>query len=118
MSQQSPHKESSAWGNFTRYLEVGSYNFANRQIDVYENGYLTRYNRSHWEDQFGCLADFRFGQNWIKNWSEPQKISSEEFELLWEQAGNSKPMALRKESPSEPPPWIVHFESGKWNGQA
>jgi len=113
-----PLKESYAWGQFVRYLELGNDGFASRQVDRYENGHLTRYDRIHWEDQFGTLADFRFGETWKKHWGEPQVIGYQEFEHLWHQAESSPPFAARNPSPVEPAPWLTLFESGRWKGQA
>ena len=73
-------KESFEWGGFVRYIEIGDDCFALRQIDEYENGYLARYDRYHWEDQFGTLADFRYGENWRKHWGEPNIIDAAVFE--------------------------------------
>jgi hypothetical protein len=54
-------KKSLAWGGFVRYIELGDDGFASRQVDEYHNGYFARYDRDHWEDQFGTLADARYG---------------------------------------------------------
>lgn len=117
---QNPYelKESSAWGGFVRYIEIGDDCFATRQVDEYENGYMTCYDRDHWEDQFGTLADFRYGETWRKHWGESDIIIEVTmFEQKWNQAADSPPYSMRHPSPKSRPPWIVLFESGKWKGQ-
>ncbi|MBS0515642.1 MAG: hypothetical protein JSS16_09230 [Proteobacteria bacterium] len=111
-------KESFGWGSFVRYIELGDDGFTSRQVDAYENGYFTRYDRKHWEDQFGTLADFRYGETWQKHWGKPIVIARAEFELLWSQAAMSPPFQLRAASPSVQAPWLMLFESGRWQGQA
>ena len=117
---QAPYalKDAFSWGTFVRYLELGEDSFALRQVDEYENGFLTRYDRDHWQDQFGSLADFRWGESWIAHWGEPSLVSKDSFEEKWAAAELSKPFAIRHTLPSGRPPWIVLFESGKWRGQA
>ena len=112
-----PLKASFAWGQFVRYIELGDDGFASRQVDQYENGYLARYDRKHWDDQFGTLADFRFGATWQKHWGNPDVIDRVEFEYLWSQAEASPPFSDRAHSPPTSAPWISLFESGRWRGQ-
>ena len=112
-----PLKDSYEWGKFIVYIEFGEDNFATRSVRVYENGYITRYDREHWEDQFGSLPDFRFGKTWVKHWGEPNEISAEEFEAKWKDAEHSEPFKLRNPSPDIPCLWIEKFKSGTWNGQ-
>jgi hypothetical protein len=95
-------KQSVDWGGFVRYIEFGDDAFALRQVDVFANGYLTRYDRIHWEDQFGTLADFRFGKTAVRHWGEPLLVTREEFESKWSEAATSPPNALK---------------SGAWPGQ-
>ena len=83
----------------------------------YENGYLLRYDRKHWHDQFGSLPDFRFGEKWKEHWGEPVLIDAEFFEEKWQAAGYSEPIKLRNASPSKPCPWIEMFEKDGWPGQ-
>ena len=110
-------KESVEWGGFIRYVEFGDDAFASRQVDEYENGYLVRYDREHWDDQFGTLADFRYGKTWVKHWGEPHAITREEFELKWDAAEKSPPYKWRRADHRGQPPWIELFRSGRWKGQ-
>lgn len=110
-------RESFAWGQFIRYIELGDDGFASRQVDEYANGYLTRYDRKHWDDQFGTLADFRFGETWRKHWGEPAVISQNMFQELWARAAISPPFRLRAASPNQQAPWLMLFEAGRWRGQ-
>ena len=112
-----PQKESYEWGGFVTYIEYGEDKLATRSVQEYENGYVTRYDRIHWEDQFGSLPDFRFGKEWVKNWGEPKYISEAEFEKKWRSAELSEPFKLRSPAPEKPCIWIDLFKSGKWDGQ-
>lgn len=110
--------ESHRWGMVVFYMAFEDDRFAGRQVDAYENGYLVRYDRLHWQDQFGSLADFRFGKLWIKHWGQPLVITEQEFEIKWSEAEQSPPFGLRKPPPEMRPPWIDLFKSGRWQGQA
>lgn len=116
---QSPYEfmESAKWGKFIRYIEFAGDGFPSRQVDEFENGYLARYDREHWSDQFGTLADFKYGKTWRKHWGKPHFITREEFELKWHEVGKSPPFKLRRTDHPGPPPWIELFESGHWKGQ-
>jgi hypothetical protein len=111
-------KDSFQWGASTRYIELGDDGFVLRQVDEYENGYLTRYDRVHWDDQFGTLADFRYGKKWIEHWGAPNVITRGEFDAKWTNAAVSPPFSTRRATSKDPPPWIVLYESGQWKGQA
>ena len=106
---QGPHpfKDSEAWGHFVRYIELGDDGYALRQVDEYANGYLSRYDRTHWDDQFGMLADFQYGPKWLEHWGQPVAIARAEFEDKWRRAAESPAMALKQPSPLKPPPWIA-----------
>ncbi len=111
-------KDSYEWGKFVIYIEFGDDNFATRSVQVYKNGYITRYDREHWEDQFGSLPDFRFGKTWIEHWGNPNEISQNQFEQKWQSAEFSIPFKQRNRSPEEPCLWIQAFKSGEWDGQS
>src|SRR2546421_8946022 len=42
----------SAWGSFTRYLEIGADLYTVRQVDEFDNGHLLSYDRTHWIDVY------------------------------------------------------------------
>jgi hypothetical protein len=77
----------SSWGLFTRYLEVGEDLFATRQVDVYESGDVLSYDRSHWVDEFGMLADAPLNRNRKHGpWGSWVEIGEAEFEEVWKAA--------------------------------
>ena len=43
------------WGECVRYIEIGDDRYAVRQVEVYGDGRVLRYDRSHWCDRFGQL---------------------------------------------------------------
>jgi len=90
------------------YVELGDDGFVLRQVDAFENGMLSRYDRAHWDDQFGTLADFRFGPTWLRHWGTPEVIPKEEFEKKWAAAGETAVFATKRPSSRVPPPWIGH----------
>jgi hypothetical protein len=100
------YKDTESWGRFVRYIELGDDGYATRQVDEYENGYLSRYDRTHWDDQFGTLANFRFGEAWIRHWGTPIAITQVEFEDKWRRAGSSPAMAVKRSLSEAPPPWV------------
>ena len=88
-----------SWGIFTRYFEVGDDLRSLRHIDVYENGNMLAYDREHWVDDFGMLADAQINRN-EKNtlFGLSKEISAEEFITVWNDARNSKQWELQKNS--------------------
>jgi len=105
---QAPYelKEAAEWGSFVRYIELHDDGFASRQVDEYANGYLNRYDRTHWDDQFGTLASLRFGEAWLQLWGQPVVITPSEFEEKWKAAASSVVSRLRTHPPAEGPPWL------------
>ena len=79
------------WGEFVRYVEVSDDQHAVRQIDVYENGNVLRYDRTHWCDDFGQLLGLRFSRKpkWAAHFPGAQLINAGEFEKLWHAAEQS-----------------------------
>jgi len=79
-----------SWGPFTRYLEIGADKYATRQIDVFENAYALRYDRIHWVDDLGMLADSRYRpKTWERWWGPSISVTEEEFEQVWRSVESS-----------------------------
>jgi hypothetical protein len=74
------------WGPFCRYLEFGEDQFASRHVDVYSNGNCLRYDREHWVDKFGMLAEASNSQSCSdRRWSIEQ-TTRKEFEAIWNES--------------------------------
>ena len=99
-------KDSFDWGRFRIYIEIEENDFATRSVREYENGYLTRYDHVHWDDQFGTLPDFKMGEIWREHWGEPELIDRGLFEQKWQQSKLSAPWTLRNKSPDISCPWL------------
>jgi hypothetical protein len=83
-----------AWGEFTRYIEIGDDSYPVRHVDVFANGYSLRYDRSHWVDELGVLAQMRYDRKKWEEWWEPSEgVSPQEFEAVW-RAAESSPVRL------------------------
>lgn len=100
----------SGWGKFTRYLEIAADRYANRQVGWFENGYALRYDREHYVDEFGKLADLRYSDQWHRWWPNSIAIERSEFERVWLNAAQSPAHQLQAQSTeavSWPtvPPW-------------
>ena len=100
-----------SWGKFTRFLEVGPDRYATRQVDVFENGHALRYDRIHYIDEYGALADLRYTAKWQRWWPNSERIDQSEFERIWAGAASNMASLLQEkssESASWPaqPPWL------------
>lgn len=70
------------WGQVTYRYEMEDDGYAARQMEVYENGIILKYDPSHLVDKYGFLADQML---------EPEKygiseVTAEEFEREWAKA--------------------------------
>lgn len=75
------------WGVLERFLELGTDLYAVRQVDVFANGRLLAYDRSHWVDEYGMLADGRVCRNDILGRAPKTKeISESDFQSMWLEA--------------------------------
>jgi hypothetical protein len=74
--------EFSNWGNSIWLVEVGDDNYAVRQMEIYENGNILKYDSNHFEDNFGFLGD----QKIENDENELEEISFTEFEKIWKQS--------------------------------
>jgi hypothetical protein len=93
--EKSPNQEPyigklESWGRFTRCLEVGEDLSALRQVDVFRNGNTLCYDRGHWVDDFGMLADGRINRNRKHgHWGRSSEIPASGFEEVWAAARSS-----------------------------
>jgi hypothetical protein len=71
--------EFDAWGTSTYFVEIGEDCYVKRQIEVYENGNVLCYDRSHSWDSYGMLSDKRMDRRDIEEFA----ISKAEFEEVW-----------------------------------
>ena len=46
-----------AWGTSEWFFEVGDDAYPLRQLELYENGTVLKYDKSHLHDEFGALGD-------------------------------------------------------------
>jgi hypothetical protein len=77
-------KSAASWGRFTRYLEVGKELRAVRRVDSFENGNMLNYDRVHWVDDFGMLADAKINRNRKEGpRGRSEEIEPAEFEPFW-----------------------------------
>jgi hypothetical protein len=79
-----------SWGPFTRYIEIGNDLYPTRHVDAYENGYILRYDRIHWVDDYGLLAGMKHSNKWDKWWGPSLETDVTEFEEIWEAAAASR----------------------------
>lgn len=70
--------EYSDWGNSFWYNEFDEEFYATKQMRIYDNGNVLKYDLERIDDEFGCLAE-----GIIDIGSESQEISKEEFEAVW-----------------------------------
>lgn len=67
------------WGISTYWFEMGNDGYVTRQMEVYENGIILKYDYSHTNDEYGFLADQP-----LEPWEiEIIEIPFEEFEHEW-----------------------------------
>lgn len=76
------------WGEFTRYVEVAVDQYAMRQAEIFHNGNILRYDRSHWCDEFGMLLGVKFSRKakWTVFFPGAEVIEGVEFEKVWRSA--------------------------------
>ena len=67
------------WGTSWWYFEVDEEAWIVRQIEVYENGRISKYGGGFPDDKYGGLGD----QQMDLEEFEAYTISAEEFELAW-----------------------------------
>jgi hypothetical protein len=81
----SQHHIGYAWGPCRRLVEVHDDQSAVRQIDLYDNGLVLKYDRDHARDEYGMLIGFRFSrkQKWRKGFPSVRMMSKMEFDRVW-----------------------------------
>jgi len=67
------------WGKSTWYFETNIHGLPIRQVEVYENGKVLKYNQTKLEDEFGQLGDQQLD---LIDFSKFQ-ITKEQFEKVW-----------------------------------
>ena len=80
------------WGESVRYVEIGDDRYTVRQVEVYSDGRVLRYDRSHWCDRFGQLFGrlFSHKQKAIDGRIAAEVIEAKEFERTWREALGSQ----------------------------
>lgn len=93
-------QDDTEWGRITQYREVTDDQFAVRQVDVYENDNLLRYDRSHRKDRYGSLMGRKFSrkQKWAIDFPGAEIINAGEFEGVWQAALMSPHWRLQLEN--------------------
>lgn len=69
-----------AWGRSTYYIETDEEFFASRQLQIFENGNVLKYDRSYMDDKLGGLAEHPIDTEDF----DGEQIDKEQFEALWE----------------------------------
>ena len=67
------------WGTSLWYFECGEDDYALRQIEVYGDGTVLKYDENHPEDQYGKLSEAPLEADEFAEF----KITKEEFENIW-----------------------------------
>ncbi|HEX9960521.1 MAG TPA: hypothetical protein VGB00_06295 [Pyrinomonadaceae bacterium] len=69
------------WGFITVYHEVDEDFYPTRQLEVYDNGNVLKYDLRHLDDEFGGLADQSL-EDALED-LDTLEISKDEFEDVW-----------------------------------
>lgn len=77
--------ESWGWGPFTRYVEVADDRLAARQVEVFDDGRILRYDRAHPRDAFGQLVMNLFSRKpkWAAGRAGVETIDAAAFDRAW-----------------------------------
>lgn len=70
------------WGFSTFYTELDSEYYALRQIEVYDNGNILKYDETCLDDKFGMLAEKALSEEELEE-SNCIEISKKEFDEKW-----------------------------------
>ena len=84
LNQKSPALD---WGPFTTYIEVDDQK-ATRQVCVFKNGRVLRYDLENPRDEFSYLVGLRFSRKpkWRVYFPDAELISPHEFEMVWNES--------------------------------
>ncbi len=76
------------WGRFVSYIEAADDQEASRQVNVFQNGNVMRYDRSHSRDEFGRLVGLKFSRQpkWRRFFPGAEILTPSEFEAVWREA--------------------------------
>jgi hypothetical protein len=74
-------------------VEVQDDQSAARQIDLYDNGLVLKYDRDHARDKYGMLIGYRFSrkQKWRKPFLSVRMMSQLEFDREWNCTATTHP---------------------------
>jgi hypothetical protein len=70
------------WGFSTWYSEFDEDFYASRQLEIFDNGNILKYNGEHFSDEFGMLGDKSLSFEELKD-SGSVEISQDEFANTW-----------------------------------
>jgi hypothetical protein len=92
------HHVSYGWGPCRRMVEVLDDQMAARQIDLYANGCVLRYDRNHARDEFGILIGRKFSRKdkWRKSFKRVRMLSQSEFNDAWKRTVKIVPVGRRE----------------------
>lgn len=79
--EESRGDEYDSWGTSTWYFEIGDDSYVSRQVEIFENGVVLRYDEAHVEDIYGGLGEGARdleGEGFL-----PFEIGQAEFEQVW-----------------------------------
>jgi hypothetical protein len=76
------------WGRFVTYIEVADDQHASRQVNVFQNGNVLHYDRSHRKDAFARLTRIKFSKKpkWRVFYPRAEILTAVEFEAVWREA--------------------------------
>jgi hypothetical protein len=76
------------WGRFVSYIEVADDQDASRQVNVFQNGNVLHYDRSHDKDAFARLTGIKFSKKpkWRVFYPGAEILTAAEFEAVWGEA--------------------------------
>jgi hypothetical protein len=90
ITDEGHHSRGVNWGGDPTYwLEVNERGDAERELQVYPNGTVLRYDLAHWEDEYGALSVMVIDSE-ENSWAGLE-ITKDEFEEQWRISSVRKP---------------------------